>query len=183
LLTPDVKPNPKLLGPKFGTQLKQVLAAMAATPPAELSALVGAGRPFKLQGDGGPFELDPGDFFVSAKAPEGWAGVADKGTEVLLDVRLTEELKLEGLARDVVRLVQDQRKEADLEPEDRIALHLATESGALRQAIDVHQTYIAGETLAVEWATAPLNGQAHRAEVRVDGQSLKIELKKEPTKD
>jgi isoleucyl-tRNA synthetase len=116
------------------------------------------------------------------KAPEGRAGVADKGTEVLLDVRITAELKLEGLARDVVRLVQEQRKAAGLEPEDRIVLFLATESPELRQAIDTHRAYIAAETLAAEWATEPLEGPAHRAEVKVDGQPLTIELKKIPSK-
>ena len=178
LLTADIKPNPKPLGPKFGSRLKQVMAAVAATPPAELAAKVNAGQPFELAGEGGPFTLEPGDFFVSTKAPEGRAGIADRGTEVLLDVRLTEELKQEGIARDVVRLVQEQRKEAELEPEDRIALHLATDSAALRQAIDAHRTYIANETLTVEWASAPLNGQAHRADVKVEGQGLVIELMK-----
>ncbi len=176
LLTPDIKPNPKTLGPKFGSRLRQVQAAVSATPVTRLAELLSAGGPFDLPGEGGPFTVEPGDFFASVKAPEGWSGVADKGTEVALDIRLTEALKREGLARDVVRLVQDQRKEAGLEPEDRIALHLATESGLLKQAIEAHSDYIAGETLAVQWAAAPLNGQAHRAEVKVEGQGLTIEL-------
>ncbi len=180
LLSAEVKPNPKTLGPRFGARLRQVQAAVAAAPPAELSRLVRAGAPFELPGEGGPFELGPADFFVTMKAPEGWAGASDRGTEVLVDARITDELKKEGLARDVIRQVQEQRKEANLEMEDRIALHLATESEALRQAIDAHRAYIAGETLAAEWATAPLNGQAHRADVQVEGQGLTIELMKVP---
>jgi isoleucyl-tRNA synthetase len=178
LLSPDIKPNPKTLGPKFGQRLKQVQSAIAATPPAKLSALLQAGQPFDLPGEGGSFALEPADFFVSMKAPEGWTGVAARGTEVMIDARVTEELKGEGLARDVVRLVQEQRKEAGLEPEDRIALYLATECATLRQAINTHRDYIAGETLAVEWSTVPLTGQVHRADVKVDGQGLRIELKK-----
>jgi isoleucyl-tRNA synthetase len=169
LLTPDIKLNPKTAGPKFGARLKHVQASVAATPIMELSAKVTGGQPFDLAGEDGPFSLEPADFFVAMKAPEGWAGVAERGTEVLLDVRLTDELKREGLARDVIRQVQDQRKEADLEPEDRIALYLATDSVALRQAIEAHRDYIASETLTVRWANALLNGQAHRAEVKVDG--------------
>jgi isoleucyl-tRNA synthetase len=178
LLTAEIKPNPKALGPKFGQRLKQLQAAVAAMPIAELAAKVNAGQPFELQGDGGPFALEPTDFFVTMKAPEGWAGFADRGTEVLLDVRLTDALRLEGLARDVIRQVQDQRKEAELEPEDRITLYLATESTVLRQAIEAHRDYIAGETLIVTWSTEPLKGQVHRAEVTVDGQPLTIELMK-----
>jgi isoleucyl-tRNA synthetase len=183
LLTPDIKPNPKTLGPKFGPKLKLVQAAVATTPPAALAANVNAGKPFDLPGEGGPFALEPGDFFVAMKAPEGWSGAADRGTEVLLDARLTIELKQEGLARDVVRLVQDQRKEAGLEPEDRIVLYLAAESEKLQEAIDKHQNYIAGEALVIEWSTAALNGQPHRADVEIDGQGLRIELTKVAASD
>jgi isoleucyl-tRNA synthetase len=176
LLKPEIKPNPKSLGPKFGPRLAEVQKAVAATPPATLAELIQAGKPFELSGPGGPLALESGDFFVQMKAPEGWAGVADRGTEVLLDVRLTEELRREGTARDVVRQVQEQRKSAKLEMEDRIALYLATESEPLRKAIDAHRDYIAGETLATSWAAGPLNGQAHRATVQVEGQPLTIEL-------
>jgi isoleucyl-tRNA synthetase len=178
LLATEVKPNPKPLGTKFGSRIKQVQVAIAAAQPAELASKVNAGQPFDLPGEGGPFTLEPGDFFVSTKAPEGRAGVADRGTEVVLDVRLTDDLKQKGLARDVVRHVQEQRKEAGLEMNDHIVLYLATESGALRQAIDAHRAYIAKETLADAWANASLNGQAHRADVKVEGQGLTIELMK-----
>jgi hypothetical protein len=63
--------------------------------------------------------------------------------------------------------------------EDRIALHLATASAALRQAIDAHRDYIAGETLATAWSATPLNGAASRADVKVDNQPLTIELLKQ----
>jgi isoleucyl-tRNA synthetase len=176
LLAPEVRPNPKALGPKFGPRLKDALAAVAAAPSGELAALVQAGAQFSLPGEGGPFDLEPSDFFVQVRGPEGWAGVADRGTEVLLDVRVTEALAGEGLARDVVRQVQQQRKGAGLDMEDRITLYLAAESAALRQAIEAHRDYIAGETLAEVWAARPLNGQAHRATVKVEGQPLMIEL-------
>ena len=101
-------------------------------------------------------------------------------TQVLVDVRITEELAREGMAREVVRHVQNTRKEADLQPEDRITLSLQTDSAKLREAIEAYRDYICGETLAVRWATAPLNGQAHRANVKVDGQPLTIELSKAP---
>jgi isoleucyl-tRNA synthetase len=98
---------------------------------------------------------------------------------VALDTRITEELAGEGMARDVVRHIQDQRKEAGLEMEDRIALYLGTESEKLRRAIETHKAYIAGETLTVEWSVQPLTGPGvHRATVKVEGQTLTIELKK-----
>ena len=74
--------------------------------------------------------------------------------------------------------MQDLRKDTKLEMEDRIVLYLATESPPLRQAIDEHRDYIAGETLTTKWATAPLNREAGPARVKVDGKELTIELMK-----
>jgi isoleucyl-tRNA synthetase len=115
---------------------------------------------------------------VESVAPEGWAGVADKGTQVMLDTRLTPELKAEGQARDVIRLVQDNRKDAGLDVADKIALYLGTDADALKQAIAAHRPTIAAETQAVEWLTAAPNGDVHTAAVKVDGQPLTIALRK-----
>ena len=179
LLTLDVKPNPKALGPKFGPHLKEVQAAIAAANPADLAAKVQQGLPFDLPTPNASVTLEPSDLWVSTKAPEGWAGVEDRGTQVLIDARLTEALKAEGMARDVIRQVQDLRKTGGLEMEDRIELHLGTESETLRQAIDAHRDYIAAETLTVHWANAPLEGaDVHRADVKIDGQALTIMVRK-----
>ncbi|MFX5785329.1 DUF5915 domain-containing protein, partial [Acinetobacter baumannii] len=80
-------------------------------------------------------------------------GVADGSTQVLLDVRITEELEREGMAREIVRNVQELRKTSKLEPEDRIELHLSTDSLKLAQAIQEHKQYISDETLTIRWAT------------------------------
>src|SRR5262249_58270954 len=140
-----------------GAQLRAVQAAIAAAQCAQLVASVQKGEPFAL----GEFTLESGDLVVTYRAPEGWAGVVDRGTQVAIDARITEELAREGMARDVVRQVQELRKQSKLEMEDRIALYLETESEPLRQAIEAHRDYIAGETLTTKWATAPLNGEAH----------------------
>ncbi len=178
LLRLDVKPNPKALGPKFGPRLKDVTAAIAAANPADLAAKVQAGQPFDLPTPDGPVTLDPADLWVTTKAPDGWAGIADHGTQVLIDARLTDDLKREGMARDVIRQVQELRKTAGLQMEDRIELYLGTESDALRLAVDAHRDYLAAETLTVGWANALLGSDAHRADVKIDGQGLTIMLRK-----
>jgi isoleucyl-tRNA synthetase len=174
LLSQEVKANMKTLGPKFGPRLKDVQAAITAAKPADIAAKVQEGQPFELAG----FTLDPADIMVTLKAPDGWAGVADRSTQVLVDTRITEDLAHEGMARDVIRQVQELRKKANLEMEDRITLRLATDAANLRQAIDTHRDYIANETLTIQWASQPLNGEGHRASVKVDGQPLTIELAK-----
>jgi isoleucyl-tRNA synthetase len=173
LLVPEVKPNLKTLGPKFQQRMKEILAAIAAANPADLAAKVQAGQGFEVGG----FTLEPTDLFVQMKAPEGWAGVADRGTEVVVDARITEDLAGEGMARDVVRQVQQLRKDAGLEMEDRIALVLKSNSAALLQAIATHKGYIAGETLTVDWPTS-LDGEAATANVKIDGQPLTVFLQK-----
>jgi isoleucyl-tRNA synthetase len=176
LLRWQAKPNMRTLGPKFGADLKAVQAAVASADPEALAALARKGMPFTLGG----FTLDPTDVVLTPLAPEGWAGVADRDTEAALDARVTPELAREGMAREVVRFVQELRKNARLEMEDRIALYLRTEHEPLRQAIEEHRAYIAGETLAAQWRAEPLNGEAKTAQVKVDGKELTIELVRAP---
>jgi isoleucyl-tRNA synthetase len=145
--------------------------------PAELASRKEAGQPFELACDGETVTLEPDDLVVQYRADEGWAAVVDRDTQVAIDTRLTEELAREGMARDVVRYVQDLRKQANLEMEDRIILYLGTDADRLRQAIDAHRDYIARETLTAQWSTQPLDGEAHRTSVKVDGQQLAIALR------
>jgi isoleucyl-tRNA synthetase len=178
LLRFEVKPNMKTLGPNFGARLKAVVAALAAADPAAVAEKVQAGLSIELACAEGPATLEPADVVVQQRAAEGWAGVADRGTQLVIDTRLSEELRHEGMARDVVRQVQELRKQAGLEMEDRIILWLQATSAHLQQAIAAHQAYIAGETLATQWATNALDGNAHKTTVKIEGEPLTIELRK-----
>ncbi len=172
LLKVEVRANPKALGPKFGPRLKDVQAALAAMPAEELAARARAGQPFRV----GEFDLEPADLWVTEVAPEGWAGVTDGGTQVVIDARITEELAREGMARDVVRQVQELRKQSGLQVEDRITLWLDTSAEPLREAIAAHRAYIEGETLTANWAARPINGDGKGARVKVEKHELYIEL-------
>jgi isoleucyl-tRNA synthetase len=178
LLRYEVKPNLKTLGPKLGTRLEEVHKALALTNPVEVAEKVLAGEGVELACAGGALFLDPSDFIVETKAPEGWAGAPDRGTQLLIDVRITEKLALEGMAREVVRHVQELRKKAGLEMEDRIILRLDTDASELRGAIQAHLSYICAETLAAQCVDQPLGPQAHNITARVVGQPLTIELSK-----
>jgi isoleucyl-tRNA synthetase len=178
LLQYDVKPNPKTLGPKLGPRLKEVQGALAALDPAKLAALIDSGNPVVLNCASGEVTLEAGDLFKQVKASEGWTGVAEGGTQVALDVRITESLAQEGMAREIVRHVQELRRTAGLEMEDRIVLYLGTSSAALQKAIVEHKKYIMNETLAVELSERALGEKASAVDVKVDGQPLRIELRK-----
>jgi isoleucyl-tRNA synthetase len=96
-----------------------------------------------------------------------------QGKELALDLTLTDELKREGLMREVIRHVQNARKQAGLNVDDHITLHLETESSELRAAIDEHRAVIAAETLADE-ITESTDG--YRVNVKVEGDVLTIAL-------
>src|ERR1700752_4690425 len=90
LLSPTVKANMKSLGPKCGPRLQEVKAALETTPASVLEEKGKAGAEFELNCPGGPFVITAADFTINYVAPEGWAGVADRGTQVALDTRITE---------------------------------------------------------------------------------------------
>lgn len=98
------------------------------------------------------------------------------GQEVKLNTDLTPELKAEGLMRDVIRCVQNARKQADLQVDDRIKLSLQTDNSELANAIKTHQQTIMAETLATELATGVTF--EHQSEVKVEGVILRVSLQK-----
>jgi isoleucyl-tRNA synthetase len=178
LLNEEVCPNLRTLKPKFKAGLDEVLEAIRVANPVELAERVKQGEPFALMCPGGPATLEPGDLTVQLRAPDGWVGAADRGTQVAIDTRVSEALKLEGLAREVVRRVQELRKQAGLEMSDHIALYLASPSEQLGRAIEAHRGHIANETQARQWSAAPLDGAGNSTRVKVEGQELTIELRK-----
>jgi isoleucyl-tRNA synthetase len=178
LLRQEVRPTMKTLGPKLGPRLKDVIVALAKADPAQVAERLQGGTPYDLDLPGGPVALEPGDVTIQLRAPEGWAGAADRGTQVMVDVRLTDKLRREGMARDVIRQVQELRKSAQLEMDDRIVLYLGTEDPELRAAIEGHRDTICAETLA-QWSAEPLTGEGvHTANVKIDGRALTIQLQK-----
>jgi isoleucyl-tRNA synthetase len=156
------------------------MEALKRLSPEYLQAVGGSNQPLQLAlSSGDTVTLVPLEHFeLKVMGIPGWEVVSHYDTVVGVDTRLSVDLKGEGMAREVVRHVQQARKDAGLEMEDRITLYLQTESQELRQAIDAHRDYIAAETLTVRWSDAPLGDGAHTANVKVDGQALMIQLRK-----
>lgn len=175
MLKAAAKLNKKTAAAKLGPKLKEAEAALDKLDGATVAEQLRAGT-FTLAG----VALEPADVTIGWFAPDGWAGVVDKGTQVMIDARMTPELKAEGMARDVVRLVQDARKDAGLDVADKIALYLTSESDVLKQAIATHRSYIAAETQATQWSDSPLAGEAFTPKdvKKIDGQELKVMLRK-----
>ncbi len=128
-----VLPNLPRLGPRLGKDLPALRKALAAAEPSELLARLEAGGKAVFDLPGGPVELDGDDIQVRLQAKEGWAAAQGRSCVVVLNTELTNELVQEGLARDVVRVIQDRRKELGCEYTDRIRIGLVTDSDELRR--------------------------------------------------
>ena len=170
-LTYTLRPNLPVLGPKFGAQVGQVRTALQRADAAAVVRAMRTGAPVEVGG----FTLAATDVLVSVEAAAGWAAQEEAGYAAVIDTTVTPALEAEGLAREVVRRVQDLRREAGLEVSDRIRVtYRAAEP--LASAIAAHRDAIAQETLAasLEGAAEP-QGDA-RAAGDVDGVELVIAL-------
>jgi isoleucyl-tRNA synthetase len=166
----ELKPNYRALGPRFGKQMPPVAAAIAALDPGTLRA----GGRVGVSIDGQDHEIGPDDVTIVLQPLEGYQ-VERSGTHaVALNLELDDELRREGLAREVVHAVQAARKNAGLDVEDRIALTLAGDEELLAAARE-HEDYVAGETLATSLG---YDGSQEEAEsTQIDGRQLSISVR------
>jgi isoleucyl-tRNA synthetase len=165
----ELKPNYRSLGPRFGKQMPQAAAAIAALDPAGLRE----GRRVGINIDGQDHEIGPDDVTLVLQPLEGYQ-VERSGTHaVALNLELDDELRREGLAREVVHAVQAARKNAGLEVEDRIALTLGGDEELLAAARE-HEDYVAGETLATSLA---FDGAQAEHETEIEGRQLSISVR------
>jgi isoleucyl-tRNA synthetase len=146
----SAKANFRTLGKRFGKRTPVVAAAIVAADPAALAAELRAGRAATVLVDGEPVEVGPDEVIVTETPREGWA-VAREGETVALDLEITPELRRAGLAREVVRAVQEARKNAGLEVSDRIALAWHAADPETSQALREHAELVSAEVLASEY--------------------------------
>ncbi|GIF07515.1 isoleucine--tRNA ligase [Actinoplanes siamensis] len=140
---------PRALGPRVGKQVQQVIKAVKA---GEWELAGGAPVAAGVTLAEGEYELK-----LVAADPENSAALPAGGGVVVLDTTVTPELAAEGLARDVIRVVQQARRDADLDVSDRIAL-VVSGSPAVREAVEAHREFVAGETLATSLSFAETAG-------------------------
>ncbi len=142
-----VKPNFRSLGPRFGKDMPQAKAAIEAIDPDHARAAIAGEREIGISIDGTDHTLTAEDMTLVMKPLDGYQVEAEAGRAVALALELDDALIREGLAREVVRAVQQARKETGLEITDRIDLRLGGDE-ELVAAARAHEDYVAGETLS-----------------------------------
>jgi isoleucyl-tRNA synthetase len=174
-----ILPDNKALGPRFGARFPQVRAALAGLDPALSAAALLAGESITLSlGDGETVQLTAQDVLVQTQPAEGLAVAADRLATVGIDTQLTSELRMEGLAREVVRRVQDLRKKAGFNIEDRITLYYVTEAVELQNGIEQWQDYIRAETLSERIDAAQPEAGAYSEPQNIDGMAVILGVKR-----
>jgi isoleucyl-tRNA synthetase len=176
LLHYRVKPNLRLLGPRLGRRLPTLRAALDVLDMQEAGAMARAveqGQPVTLRVGEETIALAPDEVLVESVPLEGYAVAQDTGIQVAFDTTLTDTLRHEGLARDLVRVVQEMRKAAGLALSDRITLYLSGDE-ALRSVLAVWGDYIRGETLAANLVVGTLPKDAFQEMATLDGMQVAV---------
>ncbi|WP_037577334.1 isoleucine--tRNA ligase [Phaeacidiphilus oryzae] len=154
LVDTTAKANFRALGKRFGKGVQDVAKAVAAADAAALSAALRESGAAEVLVGGETVSLSPEEVFITETPREGWAVASEAGATVALDLAVTPELRLAGLARDFIRQVQEARKGSGLEVADRIVLRYRAASQETGEALAAHSALIAEEVLAVEFSGA-----------------------------
>ena len=184
----EVKANYRTLGPLFGKDMPRAAEAIAALDPARVASIVAtAGNEIDsakigIAVAGREHTLSAEDVILTMKAPEGYSVEREGAHAVALDLTIDDDLRAEGQAREIVHAIQNARKAAGLEVEDRIESRLEGDE-ALIEAAREHRDYVAGETLAVKLdlgddVSATAAAMDYSEQTEIDGLSLSISLRR-----
>ena len=172
-VTLSAKPNAQLLGPRFGKAFGQIRKRITDLPLDQMLILE-AGEPIQLNGDA----FQPEEIQILRHAREGLPDIrSDRFISIDFPCELNDDLIAEGLAREVVHYIQQLRKEAGYQVEDRIAVSYEAD-GRLRDAITQHKTYIQQETLARALVHRQPSGDQVQS-VEIDGANLTVGVQRE----
>jgi len=163
-----VVPNARVLGPKFGKDVQTIIKKAKA---GEFKVLEG-GR-VKI----GDFELGPEEVQVGFQGQTGFDVASSDGISVVLDTTVTEELKSEGYARELVRIIQDLRKDAGYNVDDRIYILVAAE-GEVGKSVTHFADYISRETLAIELRQSGDMEWDREKVFEIEGSKVKVAVRK-----
>ena len=175
ILVKSIKPNFKTIGPKYGKQMKAIAVVVGGFTQDDI-AQVEKNNGWKGEVEGVSVSLDASDFDIAAQDIPGWLVASEGGLTVALDITISDILKSEGIAREIVNRVQNLRKESGLDVTDRIILSIET-SENIQAATASNKAYICSEVLAEDIVFTTLSADTFVTEIEVEGDT-KMALKK-----
>ncbi len=174
ILVKNVKPNFPKLGKQFGPKMKAVAAAINTWSKAEISEIEKNGT-ISISLDGETIQLELEDVIISSQDIPGWSVASEAGLTVALDVNISDELKQEGIARDLVNRIQNMRKDMGLEVQDKINIRLEAGNELVDKSVQNFSDYICTETQALSFEIE--NEMADGTVLEMDEFEIKLSIK------
>jgi isoleucyl-tRNA synthetase len=168
-------PNNRELGPRLGKMFPAVDKALRNIDPAEAARTLQSGQPIVVEAAGQEFELGPDDVLVQTESRGGLAVASDKGITVAVDTKLTPQLIREGYARDLVRALNNMRKEAGFDISDRIIVAYEAD-GEAATAVRDFSDYIKQETLSIQIEPGKMDHASYEGWIDVGGQDILLAI-------
>ena len=176
LITKRIKPNFKTLGPKYGKYMKQIAALTAAFTQEQIAAVESAPET-TLDLGGERITVAAADFEITSEDMPGWLVTSEGKLTVALDITVTDDLRREGVARELINRIQNIRKDSGFEVTDRIRVEIEAKE-AVVGAVAAYADYIGQQTLARDVRTAALPEGEFVVESEIDEEPLKIAVTK-----
>ncbi len=157
IITKKIKPNFRVLGKKYGAQMKEIAAAFGSLDQATISAIQ-ASAEYTLALPSGPVVLTPEDYEITSEDMPGWLVASEGQLTIALDIQLSDALVREGTARELINRIQNLRKDSGFEVTDKIDVEIAAEGDAadeIAASLTDYKDYIASQTLALSVALVP----------------------------
>ena len=145
LITKKIKPNFKTLGKKYGKQMKEISAAFATFTQSDISAIEMAGV-YTFELSSGSVTLEVEDYDITSEDMPGWLVDTKGKLTVALDITITDELRKEGTARELVNRIQNIRKDNDFEITDKITVQIENRQD-ISESLEMYKEYVCGQTL------------------------------------
>ena len=174
VITKRIKPNFKTLGPRYGKYMKQI-AALVATFDQQRIAEIETSEKLMLEVAGEQLEVTREDFEITSEDMPGWLVASEGKLTVALDITVTDELRREGVARELINRIQNLRKDSGLEVTDKIAVEVEA-LDELSDSLAVFGDYVAQQVLAVEIKAVAEPAGEFAATTDLDEKPLRIAL-------
>jgi isoleucyl-tRNA synthetase len=179
ILLKKIKPNFKVLGPRYGKMMKTISATISQMTHEEITQFERDGI-FTINVEGERINLGLDDVEILSEDIPGWLVASEGDLTVALDISVTDELRFEGIAREFINRIQNHRKESGFDVTDKIIIHIQKHD-AINTAIEKHKKYIGSQTLAKEINLVDKLDQENSRKVVIDDDIVTL-LKIEKTK-
>jgi isoleucyl-tRNA synthetase len=177
IIKKKIKPNFKILGPKYSKLMKQIASMVAAMDQAQIASFEKDGI-YDTTIEGEAIRLVPEDVEILTEDIPGWQVASEGNLTIALDINVTPELRLEGIAREFINRIQNLRKESGFEVTDKIELTVGRHP-ELAAALDKYGEYICIQTLAVKLSLADVSEMATDQLVEIEpGLETKLSVKR-----